>query len=331
VRSRPEHTYRIGPLAITATMDTGPAADVIDATLGLYDVRWPADTVDRAVRIVVSDVPERWASPVVGDYIEAANMLVDRTAVGLRASTLGGATARGTFEPDGESWRLDIPPVLAAGRRAWEVEDLLSLVLTTGWRRAGWVPLHGGGLVQGDRGLLCVATSGGGKTTFTVSLIRRGWQALGDDKILLSAAGGPLRLVGLLHTLNLDPGAAAWFPEVGSLARVAPYSEGSAKRRQPIEGRWPGGTALEMVPTDLLVLDRTEARCGIVATPLSTAEVAAGLLRQTVVPGDPATAAPIVRALGALAVRLRGWRVVLGSDAYEGSQPLDRLEATLRG
>ena len=256
-------------------------------------------------------------------------MLVDRTAGGLRASTLGGATANGSFRSDGESWRLGVPPAVAAGRRAFEIEDLLSLVLTTGWRRAGWVPLHGGGLVRDGRGLLCVATSGGGKTTFTVSLIRRGWRALGDDKVLLAMAGGTPRVVGLLHVLNLDPAARDWFPEVGDLAEVAPYSEGSPKRRQPIEDRWPAGTALEMAPTDLLVLDRTDERCGIVATPLSTAEVAGALLRQTVVPRDPEMAAPVVRALGALAVRVRGWRVVLGRDAYEGPEPLDRLEETL--
>ncbi len=84
-----------------------------------------------------------------------------------------------------------------------------------------------------------------------------------------------------------------------------------------------------MSPTDLLVLERTDERCGIVATPLSTAEVAGALLRQTVVPRDPEMAATIVRALGALAVRLRGWRVVLGRDAYEGPEPLDGLEETL--
>ena len=243
-----ERTYRIGPLAIAATMEAGPAADVIDATLGLYDVVWPAADVDRSVCIQVTDTSLPGPLAVVGEYLEAANMLVDRTAGGLRASTLGGATATGSFGPDGESWRLDIPPALAAGGRAYEIEDLLSLVLTTGWRRAGWVPLHGGGLVRDGRGLLCVATSGGGKTTFTVSLIRRGWRALGDDKVLLATAAGAPRVVGLLHVLNLDPRARDWFPEIGDLTEVAPYSGGSPKRRQPIEARWPAGHCARDVP-----------------------------------------------------------------------------------
>ena len=256
-------------------------------------------------------------------------MRVDRTTDGLRASTTSGASASGTFAPSGERWRLEIPPELAAGPRAWEVEDLLSLVLTTGWRRAGWVPLHGAGLTREGRGLICVATSGGGKTTFTVSMIRRGWRTLGDDKLLLSAKGSAPRVIGLLHVLNLDPGARAWFPELTDLADTAPYSEGSPKRRQPIEARWPAGTTLEMAPTDLLVLDRADERCGIQATPLSIAEIAGALLRQTVVPTDPEVGAMVVRAIGALTVRLRGWRVVLGCDAYEGPEPLDRLEEAL--
>jgi len=310
-------------------MAPGPAADVIDATLGLYDVRWPTGAVDRTVAIDVTDTRVAGKPPFVGDYLQAANMVVDRTPEGLRASTLGGALACGSFGSRGETWRLDIPQELAGGDRAFEIEDLLSLILTTGWRRAGWVPLHGAGLVRDSRGLLCVATSGGGKTTFTVSMIRRGWRALGDDKLLLSANDRPPRIVGLLHVLNLDPAAGAWFPELGDLVDVAPYSEGSPKRRQPIDGRWRGGTALEMAPTDLLVLERADERCGILATPLSTAEVAGALLRQTVVPSDPEIAAMIVRALGALAVELRGWHVVLGCDAYEEAGPLDALETAL--
>jgi hypothetical protein len=84
-----------------------------------------------------------------------------------------------------------------------------------------------------------------------------------------------------------------------------------------------------MTATDLLVLDRTVARCGIIATPLATSDVVAALLRQTVVPSDRTVGAMIVRTLGALAVSLRGWHVVVGQDAYEGPDPLDRLGAAL--
>ncbi len=101
---------------------------------------------------------------------------------------------------------------LRQGGRAYEIEDLLSLVLTTGWRRAGWVPLHGGGLVRDGRGLLCVATSGGGKTTFTVSLIRRGWRALGDDKVLLATAAGAPRVVGCSTSSTSTRGRATGSP-----------------------------------------------------------------------------------------------------------------------
>ena len=97
MNSLSERTYRIGPLAIAATMEAGPAADVIDATLGLYDVVWPAADVDRSVCIDVTDASLPGPLGVVGEYLEAANMLVDRTAGGLRASTLGGATATGSF------------------------------------------------------------------------------------------------------------------------------------------------------------------------------------------------------------------------------------------
>ena len=101
-------------------------------------------------------------------------------------------------------------------------------MLTTGWRRAGWVPLHAAGLVapssgtSDDRdrhGVIVCAMGGGGKTTFTVAMVRRGWRSLGDDKLLLRSTDfgsvtEALIVASIKQILNVDPAAAALFPEL---------------------------------------------------------------------------------------------------------------------
>ena len=66
-----------------------------------------------------------------------------------------------------------------------DIESLLSLVLTEGWRAEGWIPLHAAAVVRFDTCALICAESGGGKTSLTAALVREGWQTLGDDKLLL--------------------------------------------------------------------------------------------------------------------------------------------------
>jgi hypothetical protein len=47
------------------------------------------------------------------------------------------------------------------------------------------VPVHGAALVRGSAAVLLLAESGAGKTTLTLGLMRRGWQPLADDIVLI--------------------------------------------------------------------------------------------------------------------------------------------------
>ncbi len=191
------------------------------------------------------------------------------------------------------------------------------------------MPLHGAGLLRGDRGLIACAQSGGGKTSFTVAMVRRGWRALGDDKLLLGAMSGTPVMVGLAQTLNLDPGAGAWFPEIGDLSAQAAYSSFTEKRRVSIERMWPGRVASQACPTDLVFLDRPVGHRGITIRPLTQVESSSLLLRQTVIPNDRALARDIIGCLWRVSARCRGWQVDVGHDAYLAADALDAVDAVL--
>jgi len=276
-----------------------------------------------------------------GAYIEAARMHVDPAPNGLRATTDGGTEMVGRFSAESERWVMSIDPAIVDLERWFDIEDLLTLVLTTGWRRAGWVPLHAGGLVSpAAQGVLVCAASGGGKTTFTVAMVRRGWQSLGDDKLLLAGAaltgpatddahdGGPY-VASIKQMLNISLTAAAWFPELASIADEPPYSSFVDKRRVSLGSIWPHAPQSHMRPTHLAIVARQPGRGGIRITSLGRAEAISALLHQTVIPRDPVVARPITAAVARLAEGLKGLRFETYDDTYESPDALERAERAL--
>jgi hypothetical protein len=317
-----------GPLRIRFAAPPGPVHDVIAANLALYTVPWPQLNM-RAVELscTVTDRPEADAR---GDYMVCAQMLVDATTDGLRATTTHGGGIRARFTDAADEWSMSLVPELLSGEFPVDVEDMLSLVLTTGWRRARWVPVHAGGLTDGRRGLLVCAGSGGGKTTFTLAMVRRGWRTLGDDKLLLAMDGPAGHVNAIKHVLNVDPAVARWFPEVGDLSAVPQYSAWTLKRRVALADLWPSAAATEMTASSLLVIERrTDAR-GVAVAPISTPDAISALLHQSVIPTDPRVARPITRALATLGQRVSAFRVTVGDDAYADHEALTVVEDALR-
>jgi hypothetical protein len=243
-------------------------------------------------------------------------MFVDKTDHGMYATTEGGAVMEGSFANDSENWHMRVPPSLMADQRWWEIEDLLSLLLTTGWRRAGWVPLHAAALTNGARGILVCAGSGGGKTTFMMAMARAGWGALGDDKLLLRTDGPQPLVVGIKHMLNVDPRVDAWFPEIGDLRGLPEYSAATPKRRVALGALWPDSPAFSMHPTTIVSLERQPGPGTMTVDRMDPAATIGTLLRQTVIPRDPEDARWITRELAACARGAQGIRLIVGDDAY---------------
>lgn len=318
-------TQVAGPLQISITAPKGPLLDLIDATLELFDVQWQL-TATRQVTLDVQ-VTESAVEKAAGRYLQAARMKVDPIPDGLRATTDGGASMVGRFEPTEERWLMSVPPAIVSAGQWIDVEDLLSLLLTTGWRRAGWIPLHAAGVIEPGtvtpRQMLVCAASGGGKTTFTLGLVRRGWRSLGDDKLLVGDAGDGSIVAAIKQMLNVDPAIAGWFPELAQVGSLPAYSTWTPKRRVSLAMLWPHAPAATMQPTHLVVLNRVPGRGGVRVTALDRAESISALLRQTVIPRDPVVARPITRAIAQLGERLAGARLDLFEDAFEDEATLE--------
>ena len=185
-------------------------------------------------------------------------------------------------------------------------------------------------MTRDDATVLVCAGSRGGKTTFSMAMVNRGWRLIGDDKLLLGAPHGTWIVAGIKHVMNVDPVASAWFSELGDLTVLPEYSAWSPKRRVSLASVWPAAAALQGEPTHLVQLIRTEGRGEVKVSPLSIADRISVLLHQTVIPLDPAIARHITSTLAVRAERLLGVRVEVPDDVYAQPHALDAVEEALR-
>lgn len=301
--------------------------DKVIETLRLYDRLWPAHGC--SVEIRIRETQEVSAKPADGTFLRCARMTVDVAEAGLHATTLGGARSRLRQAGTAEHWDIDVPAALIEASNLEDVEELVILALTAGWRNAGWVPLHAAAVTDGRRCAIICAPSGGGKSTLTAAFVRRGWRAVGDDKLLLRTAEGRPHLAALQRTFNLHPGTSAWFPEVGNLERLPLYSSWTQKRKVKIESIWPATAADDAQPTHLLRLSRSSLRGGITYESLAARDVLTTLLRQIAIPADRSTASRILAAVAPTARGLQGLDVSVGENAYQAADALDALETAL--
>jgi len=317
--------YRCGPLEIWVEADTTVLREKVAGQLHLFNVPWRGPLTSIGLEVRESD--EALAS-CAGNYLVCARMRVDANGSTLRAACPSGAWCE-QFA-DGVSWRIRVPRRAADIWTLTDIESLLSLVLTTGWRALGWVPVHSGTVVKAGRCAILCAESGGGKTSLTAAMIRKGFCTLGDDKLLLRIGDdGAPELRALVHTFNLHPKTREWFPEVGDLERLPTYSEWTEKRKVHPEAIWPGRTLTGARPTHLLQLVRREEPGGVAIRPLTQSEVVSILLHQTVVPNERLTASRILAAIVTTARALRGFRVEIGTDAYREEGCLAPVEAAM--
>lgn len=322
--------YFCGPLRVRLSpCDAGLHAKIAE-TLSLYDHQWqpPYRDVAIAASAVAPSEPE-WPRQLAGSFLRCGRMLVDASSDSLLAATTSGVRAQGRLGSHGEQWHIDVPPSVTHAGKLEELEDILSLVLTTGWRREGWTPVHAGAVVKDGVCAIVCAPTGGGKTTLCAALVRRGWQVVGDDKILLRLADGTPQIAALLHTFNLHPQTRAWFPEVGDLEVLPRYSAWTEKRKVSVTSIWSHAPVSVARPSVLLSLERRPDVAEIRMTPLDGGAVLSTLLRQTVIPADTATARDILGTIARTAAALHGYAVAVAVDAYRDPRCLQALEAQL--
>jgi hypothetical protein len=317
--------FRCGPLTVTVKGRQAlrtPVSELLDRyRVSCYPAMLPVELV-----ITETAAP---AEMVSGTFLCCERMRVDATEHGLYATARSGAT--GDWRRETDQWVIAIPQGVAAAAVADDLEDLMELILTTGWRRAGWVAMHLGAVVGARSCALVAAPSRGGKSTLIVGLLRRGWRTLGDDRLLLRRGPEGRPEVGALrHDFNLDPAARQWFPELGELERLPAYSPWTPKRRVCVTSIWPNGAAEAATPTHLVRVIRRDDISGVRLSALSRSEVLSTLLHQTVVPSEAHAARHIVATVGHAAGQLEAVCVELGRDAYRDPDGLAALEGAIR-
>ena len=321
--------FSAGPLDIDLEARPGPTLDLLESTLALYDVAWtltPAKRVTLEVDVVALPVAEA----AHGAYLECAQMLVDALPDGLRATTTRGAALVGRFSEHGEAWRMTVPARIPDEGWWPEIEDLVSLIVTTGWRRAGWIPIHGAGLTRAGVGVIVCAASRGGKTTFALAMARRGWRVVGDDKLLLGVVDGRPTVAAVKHMLNVDPALRDWFPELGDVSALPIYSEWSPKRRVPLASIFPDAPASAMSVSHVISLERRDGGGDINIEHMGMAETLSALLHQTVIPNESRAARAITAGLVGIGQSARGLRVTVPDGIYADPAALEPVEDALR-
>ena len=320
-------TFCCGPLTLQLTVEHPALAARCAEVLALFDVPWPCPMPVAVHVAVANDSAPPPATPAEATlFLEARRMRVTHHRSELFAACASGATAH--FTPASNRWQLEVPEPEAEERV--DLEDLFSLVLTTGWRQVGWTPLHAGAVSKANCCAILCAPSGGGKSTLTAALLGRGWSALGDDKLLLRVAdSGKPALHALVHRLNLHPDTQRWFPDLGDLTQQPAYSVWTPKRRVAIDAHWPGQAMQAAQPTHVLALHRTDQLKGVHIKPLAPTDLLAVMLRQFVIPNERTAARQLLATAAAAARQLQGYSLAIGSDVYLDDAGLAPIEEIL--
>lgn len=314
-----------GPLRVRIEASEPSVREKLAETLGLYDRSWDGPFLDvvLSARSVAAG-----ADMLDGAYLRCARMTVDATGGEYHATTRCGARARSSGTT-AATWSIEVPQAAVAARQLEELEDLVGLALTAGWRTAGWVPVHAAAVIrEGVCPILC-AGSGGGKSTLTAALVRSGWRALGDDKLLLRHDGTAAELRALLHTFNLHPRTSEWFPEVGDLTLLPPYSSWTEKRKFRSDHTWPEASAPRARPTHVVRVRRDGDAQAVRVRELPRSEILPTLLKQIVIPSDRVAAGDILATVAKTVAGVRGIELEIGENAYRDPACLAEFEREL--
>jgi HPr Serine kinase C-terminal domain len=119
-------------------------------------------------------------------------------------------------------------------------------------RPRGFYSLHGAGIVSRHGvGLLLIGASGCGKSTLTLGLVRRGWEYLSDDALLLHQQPAGVEAFALRRHCYVDAAAAAAYADL-PLGEEVTDTVGGRRRRVCIRTAFPGQARSKCLPQVLL-------------------------------------------------------------------------------
>jgi hypothetical protein len=167
----------------------------------------PADSKQPLVRIeagVGDGRHDELVEPVWHTMIDGEHVRVDRTADGALALAFG---RHGNFRISADATRVTCAPQPDAEPARWR-RFLLDTVLWCTSLLHGHVAMHAGAVVGRSGAVAIIAGTGGGKTSLTAELVRRGAALLSDDILVLTSDGAVLGHPAP-HVMSLDAGSSS--------------------------------------------------------------------------------------------------------------------------
>ena len=205
----------------------------------------------------------------------------------------------------------------------FEQREFFLLGLLMLLRPLGRYGLHACGLERYGAGLLLVGSSGSGKTTTSLSLIRQGWQYLSDDAVLLTERGDDtVQVSAFRQGFSCTPETLAHFPTLGGSSE---FGDPGGKRVV-----YPDGSFVPTCTPSLIVFPQlSEGETYL--RPLTASQSLIRLCQQSAgIMTDTAVSQQQLRVLRVLVGQARSFELHLGRDALADPTLTDTLiEQTL--
>jgi hypothetical protein len=201
-----------------------------------------------------------------------------------------------------------LPSLPSSVRKDVVIYGLLLLL-----RHCGLYGLHASGVSGESTGFLFVAGRGSGKSTHTYSLVRQGWEYLGDDAVLLRSHYDQVEALALRQDLYLDTTMARRFPEMRSDRERDDFTS-NPKQRLAMHRLFPEQQIDRCVPRVLLFPEITSAtRSQLV--PLKPAAALPRLIAESAVFSLDVDLIPQhLEVLSQLALQAQSYRLLAGQD-----------------
>jgi hypothetical protein len=107
---------------------------------------------------------------------------------------------------------------------------MLTILLVEILKRCGFYSVHASGFCEDNKAILIPGTSGVGKSTLALTLLRSGFGYLSDDMVFLRRHAGELQMLGFPEDIDVSDQSINFFPELDCL-RSLPKSPAQTKRQ----------------------------------------------------------------------------------------------------
>lgn len=229
---------------------------------------------------------------------------------------------RGLTLVDHAEGRVEAFVVAERPARIEELESLARFGLTEILRSRDLFSLHAAAADADGRGVLLIGSSGRGKTTSVLSLLRAGYRLLSDDHPLLRETAGGVEVLSFPTKIDVTDETVALIPEVREAA--ASLRPGGRKRWFRVGEIFPDREARRTCPRLLLfpeVIDWPKSRLD----PLPRSRALEEILRQGLVVLDREIAVRHMATFSRLVRETACYRLRLGEDFLDLPAQIDRL------